>query len=62
MFGNAIILALREIRRNVLRSTLTILGKVLGLGPVRVRDPDTAQAQRRCVAPCRRRSTAGSKS
>src|SRR5688572_11649575 len=34
MFGNAIILALREIRRNVLRSTLTILGIVIGVGAV----------------------------
>ena len=34
MFGNAIILALREIRRNVLRSSLTILGIVIGVGAV----------------------------
>ena len=34
MFGNAIILALREIRRNVLRSTLTILGIVIGVAAV----------------------------
>lgn len=34
MFGNAIVLALREIRRNVLRSTLTILGIVIGVGAV----------------------------
>src|SRR5687768_6105169 len=34
MYGNAIILALREIRRNVLRSTLTILGIVIGVGAV----------------------------
>ncbi|HEY0939115.1 MAG TPA: ABC transporter permease [Steroidobacter sp.] len=34
MFGNAIVLALREIRRNALRSTLTILGIVIGVGAV----------------------------
>ncbi|HEY0682341.1 MAG TPA: ABC transporter permease [Steroidobacter sp.] len=34
MFANAIVLALREIRRNVLRSTLTILGIVIGVGAV----------------------------
>jgi putative ABC transport system permease protein len=34
MFGNALVLALREIRRNVLRSTLTILGIVIGVGAV----------------------------
>lgn len=34
MFGNAIVLALREIRRNVLRSTLTILGIVIGVAAV----------------------------
>ncbi len=34
MFGNAIILALREIRRNVLRSSLTILGIVIGVAAV----------------------------
>jgi putative ABC transport system permease protein len=34
MFWNAILLALREIRRNVLRSSLTILGIVIGVGAV----------------------------
>lgn len=34
MLGNAIVLALREIRRNVLRSALTILGIVIGVGAV----------------------------
>ena len=34
MFLNAILLALREIRRNVLRSSLTILGIVIGVGAV----------------------------
>jgi putative ABC transport system permease protein len=34
MFSNAIVLALREIRRNVLRSSLTILGIVIGVGSV----------------------------
>ncbi|HEY6641456.1 ABC transporter permease [Povalibacter sp.] len=34
MFLNAIILALREIRRNVLRSSLTILGIVIGVAAV----------------------------
>jgi putative ABC transport system permease protein len=34
MLGNAFVLALREIRRNVLRSTLTILGIVIGVGAV----------------------------
>ena len=34
MFGNAIVLALREIRRNVLRSSLTILGIVIGVAAV----------------------------
>jgi putative ABC transport system permease protein len=34
MFWNAIMLALREIRRNVLRSSLTILGIVIGVAAV----------------------------
>ncbi len=34
MFWNAFLLALREIRRNVLRSFLTILGIVIGVGAV----------------------------
>ena len=34
MFWNAIVLALREIRRNVLRSSLTILGIVIGVAAV----------------------------
>lgn len=34
MFWNAVSLALREIRRNVLRSSLTILGIVIGVGAV----------------------------
>jgi putative ABC transport system permease protein len=34
MFMNAILLALREIRRNVLRSSLTILGIVIGVAAV----------------------------
>src|SRR5262245_14720582 len=34
MFANAILLALREIRRNVLRSALTILGIVIGVAAV----------------------------
>jgi putative ABC transport system permease protein len=34
MFWNAIVLALREIRRNVLRSSLTILGIVIGVASV----------------------------
>lgn len=34
MFWNTILLALREIRRNVLRSFLTILGIVIGVGAV----------------------------
>jgi putative ABC transport system permease protein len=34
MFLNAVILALREIRRNVLRSSLTILGIVIGVAAV----------------------------
>ena len=34
MFINAILLALREIRRNVLRSSLTILGIVIGVAAV----------------------------
>jgi putative ABC transport system permease protein len=34
MFWNAIVLAIREIRRNVLRSSLTILGIVIGVGAV----------------------------
>src|SRR5690606_2589454 len=34
MFWNAILLALREIRRNVLRSALTILGIVIGVAAV----------------------------
>ena len=34
MFPNAILLALREIRRNVLRSALTILGIVIGVAAV----------------------------
>ncbi|HWK73652.1 MAG TPA: ABC transporter permease [Povalibacter sp.] len=34
MFLNAIVLALREIRRNVLRSSLTILGIVIGVAAV----------------------------
>jgi putative ABC transport system permease protein len=34
MLGNTILLALREIRRNLLRSFLTILGIVIGVGAV----------------------------
>ena len=34
MFLNAMLLALREIRRNVLRSSLTILGIVIGVAAV----------------------------
>ena len=34
MLGNAILLSLREIKRNVLRSFLTILGIVIGVGAV----------------------------
>ena len=34
MFWNAMLLALREIRRNVLRSSLTILGIVIGVAAV----------------------------
>ena len=34
MFWNALLLALREIRRNVLRSILTILGIVIGVASV----------------------------
>lgn len=34
MFANALLLALREIRRNVLRSSLTILGIVIGVASV----------------------------
>jgi putative ABC transport system permease protein len=34
MIGNAILLALREIRRNMLRATLTTLGIVIGVGAV----------------------------
>jgi putative ABC transport system permease protein len=34
MLGNTLLLALREIRRNVLRSFLTILGIVIGVGAV----------------------------
>src|SRR5512145_2956465 len=34
MVWNALLLALREIRRNVLRSFLTILGIVIGVGAV----------------------------
>ena len=34
MFLNALLLAVREIRRNVLRSFLTILGVVIGVAAV----------------------------
>ncbi|HKI74767.1 MAG TPA: ABC transporter permease, partial [Pseudomonadales bacterium] len=34
MFWNALALALREIRRNVLRSSLTMLGIVIGVAAV----------------------------
>ena len=34
MFWNAMLLALREIRRNVLRSSLTIPGIVIGVAAV----------------------------
>ena len=34
MLWNALLLALREIRRNVLRSILTILGVVIGVAAV----------------------------
>jgi putative ABC transport system permease protein len=34
MLGNSILLAFREIRRNVLRSFLTILGIVIGVAAV----------------------------
>jgi putative ABC transport system permease protein len=49
MFVNAILLALREIRRNVLRSSLTILGIVIGVAAVitmvTIGDGATAQIQ-----------------
>ena len=49
MFWNAITLALREIRRNVLRSSLTILGIVIGVAAVitmvTIGDGATAQIQ-----------------
>jgi putative ABC transport system permease protein len=49
MFLNAIVLALREIRRNVLRSSLTILGMVIGVAAVitmiTIGDGATAQIQ-----------------
>jgi len=49
MFLNAILLALREIRRNVLRSSLTILGIVIGVAAVitmvTIGDGATAQIQ-----------------
>ena len=35
MLWNALLLALREIRRNLVRSFLTILGIVIGVGAVR---------------------------
>jgi len=34
MIGNALLLAVREIRRNVMRSILTILGIVIGVAAV----------------------------
>ena len=34
MLGNALLIAVREIRRNVLRSILTILGIVIGVAAV----------------------------
>jgi len=34
MLGNTVLMALREIRRNTLRSTLTTLGIVIGVGAV----------------------------
>ncbi len=34
MIGNAMVLALREIRRNLLRAALTTLGIVIGVGAV----------------------------
>src|SRR5687767_8540023 len=49
MFLNAILLAFREIRRNVLRSSLTILGIVIGVAAVitmvTIGDGATAQIQ-----------------
>ena len=49
MFWNAIVLALREIRRNVLRSSLTILGIVIGVASVitmvTIGEGETAQVQ-----------------
>jgi putative ABC transport system permease protein len=49
MFWNAIALALREIRRNVLRSSLTVLGIVIGVAAViamvTIGDGATAQVQ-----------------
>ncbi len=49
MFWNAILLALREVRRNVLRSSLTILGIVIGVAAVitmvTIGDGATAQIQ-----------------
>jgi putative ABC transport system permease protein len=49
MFTNAILLAFREIRRNVLRSSLTILGIVIGVAAVitmvTIGDGATAQIQ-----------------
>lgn len=34
MIGNTILLAMREIRRNIMRSFLTMLGIVIGVGAV----------------------------
>ena len=52
MIWNAFVLALRELRRNILRSFLTILGIVIGVGAVIVmvtHEPDMAAYATRVV-------------
>jgi len=39
MIGNALLLALRELRRNVMRSILTMLGIMIGVASHHPRDP-----------------------
>ena len=55
MYWNAIVLALREMRRNVLRSSLTILGIVIGVASVitmvTIGEGATAQVQAGSPAP-----------
>jgi hypothetical protein len=64
MIGNALLLALRELRRNVLRSILTMLGIIIGVASVIILVTLGSGATRKwwrwCLATCRREIPPGS--